>query len=93
MQFLLTNEYEKRQAARAVPGSWYERGRGWVLEDPTPRAAAVALKLFPALVAEHPELLAIRETLAQDVRPIDMATAYNWPIPAPRIRARLEELG
>lgn len=92
-EILLTDEYEARLRARAVPGAYYKRGAGWVLEDPTPRAAAVALKLFPHLVREYPELLTIREALAQDVRPIDMATDFNWPIPAPRLRARLEELG
>ena len=99
-QILLTDEWEKRLAARAVPGAWFKQGTGWVLEDPTPRAAAVAIKLFPHLVAEHPELLAIRESLAQDVRPIDMATEYaasvgEWGVAglAPRVQMALAEAG
>lgn len=90
----LTDQWERQQAARAVPGSYYSRDAGaWVLEDPTPRAAAVALKLFPELIRTHPELLEIREALAQDVRPIDYASDYAKPIAAPRLRTRLEELG
>lgn len=73
---LLTDQYERRLAARAVPGAFFKKGTGWAIEDPTPRSAAVALKLFPHLIREAPELLAIREALAQDVRPIDCATPY-----------------
>jgi SNF2 family DNA or RNA helicase len=97
--FLLTDEYEKRQVARAVPGAWYKKGEGWLLEDPTPRAAAVALKLFPHLIREAPELLAIRESLAQDCRPIDCATEYwtasGQPYHAvgPRVWAQLDSEG
>ncbi|MGZ6570504.1 MAG: DEAD/DEAH box helicase [Solirubrobacteraceae bacterium] len=81
-EILLTDDYARRQAARAVPGSWYSKAAGgYVIEDPTPRAAAVALKLFPHLIAEHPELLEIRAALAQDVRPIDCATPYYEQMP------------
>lgn len=91
MKYVLTNEWEERLKARAVPGSWFEKGLGWVIEDPTPRSAAVALKLFPKLISAHPELLAVREQLAQDVRPIDMATEYGYCIPAERVRERLAD--
>lgn len=73
---VLTDDFGRRAAARSVPGAYYQRGTGWVLDDPTPRAAAVALRLFPELSRTAPELLDVRSALAQDVRPIDCATAY-----------------
>lgn len=77
MNYWLTDEWNQQARARAVPGSFYSKEQGgWVFTDPTPRAAAVALKLFPHLITQHPELLAIREQLAQDVRPIDYAAEY-----------------
>lgn len=89
-EYILTDEWLDRLKALAVPGAYYRKGAGWVLEDPTPRAAAVALKLFPRLINEAPELMVLRESLAQDVRPIDMATPYwesftNKPYIAERV--------
>lgn len=100
-EYILTDEYTERLKAMAVPGAGYVRGKGWVLEDPTPRAAAVALKLFPKLISDAPELMVLREQLAQDVRPIDLATEYwnqagfgsrvlNF---APRVEAALSHQG
>ena len=63
---VLTSDYMKSAAARAVPGAEFEGG-AWVLPNPTPRAAVVALKLFPHLMHEHPELVEPMEWLAEAV--------------------------
>lgn len=87
----LTNEYLEGPKARSIPGAYYSREcRAWVLDDPTPRAAAVALRLFPGLSMEHPELSDIRAELAQEIRPFDNAQKYNRPIRAARVRAQLK---
>jgi hypothetical protein len=71
----LTDEWTKSAAARAVPGSEFDPGtKAWVLREPTPRAAAVALKLFPHLEHSHPELLELRDLLTRDAKPVDYAT-------------------
>lgn len=74
----LTTEYKKRLTASAVPGSYYDpESKSWVLLDPSPKAAAVALKLFPDLARSHPELVERRDQLRKDVRPFDNATAAH----------------
>lgn len=89
----LSAEWTDAPKARAIPGAFYDReNRAWVLQDPTPRGAAVALRLFPTLAGSNPELVDLRDSLGQDVRPFDNATPYNKPVGAPRLRARLEEL-
>lgn len=78
--------------ARAVPGAhWDGRWhiRAWVVDDPTPRAAAVLLKLFPELSERHPELLPLRETLLLDARPFDNATPHGRRVNAPHVEAAL----
>jgi SNF2 family DNA or RNA helicase len=90
----LTTEYVKSPQARAVPGAWFDRDRkAWVLKDPTPRAAAVALRLFPALAAQYPELPELRSQLGQEIRPFDQATKYGQQIEAPRVRQQLHAEG
>ena len=94
----LTTDLTKSTQARAIPGAYYDRGdgvRGWYINpnETTPRAAAVALKLFPELTFTAPQLVALRDQLIQDVRPFDNATSFDAPIGAPRIRAKLEERG
>jgi SNF2 family DNA or RNA helicase len=80
----LTNEWSKNGAARAVPGSYWHRERGaWVVENPTPRTAAVILRVFPDLGGKHPELNDLREQLLQDVRPFDNATPAGLRIRPP----------
>lgn len=75
----LTSEWTKAGLARAVPGAYWDGDYGergsWVLDDPSPRGAAVALQLFPHLNA-LPELIELRETLIRDATPIDFATPY-----------------
>ncbi len=88
----LTDEYQKSPMARAVPGAWFDRtAKAWVLTDPTPRAAAAALRLFPMLAVEYPELPELRAQLGQQVRPFDNASNYDQLIPARRVRKLLWE--
>jgi SNF2 family DNA or RNA helicase len=93
----LTSEWHKGMLARAVPGSYWDGvASSWVVDDPTPRAAAVILKLFPHLGLQHPELSALRDELLQDVRPFDNATpwvkANDVRLGAQRVRKVLEGL-
>jgi SNF2 family DNA or RNA helicase len=72
---VLTREYRQRLSARAVPGAvWDPEAKAWVLVDPSPRAAAVALKMFPDLAAQYPELVERREQLRRGTRPVDNAS-------------------
>lgn len=90
----LTDDYLKRNAARSVPGAFYDSAhKAWVLKDPTPRAAAVVLKLFPDLAAQYPELLNERSKLDQDVRPFDTARKLGLSIEAPEVQDRMDYLG
>jgi hypothetical protein len=95
----VTDSFTKRPMAMAIPGCYYEREvKAYVLETDsvTPRAAMVALKLFPELVLdpEGGELLAQkRELLVQDIRPFDNATSYGRDPDAPTVRAALQEDG
>lgn len=90
----LTDQYQRRHLAQAVPGSYYEPAvEAWVLPDPTPRSAAVALRMFPELSLSYPELGEIRDQLAQDVRPFDNATPYNLPVTAPFVENALADEG
>lgn len=90
---LLTDNMAQRLQALAVPGAYYEKGEGYLLdtETTTPRAAAVACQLFPEATVRAPELVALRDQLVQDIRPFDNATPFDSPIGAERIRARLRE--
>jgi SNF2 family DNA or RNA helicase len=78
VSIVLTDEWHKQGLARAVPGSYWDgEERAWVLDDPTPRSAAVALKLFPDLNHRAPELVELRGEMLSDLRPFDNATPYN----------------
>lgn len=95
---VLTDEWPKQAMARAVPGAhWCDENRAWVVDDITPRGAAVALKLFPNLRRDHPELEQLRDSLLSDIRPFDNATAYveqtGYRIDAPLVRASLAARG
>jgi SNF2 family DNA or RNA helicase len=86
----LSKEYTDASKARAVPGAWFDREtKGWVLKDPTPRAAAVALRMFPTLGVTNPELVELRASLGQQVRPFDNATPFGMRIEAPGVEAAL----
>lgn len=87
----LTSEWTRRHMAMAVPGAYYNREVGaYVLDEVTPRAAAMALRLFPDLTVAYPELEDERDKLYQDARPFDNATPYDKRIAAERIREQLE---
>lgn len=90
---VLTSEGNKFQMARAVPGSFYEKGKGYCvnLDMLRPRDAVVACKLFPEVTVTHPELVELRDQLVQDIRPFDNATPYDSPINAPVVREKLRE--
>ena len=92
----ITNDWHKTQMARAIPGAYYSKDdAAWVLDpvELTPRGAAVALKLFPTLGIEHPQLNEIRDRMLLDVRPFDNATPYGKRIEAPGVESVLSELG
>src|SRR6266496_4738731 len=62
----LTSDYAKRHMARSIPGAiWSAEAQAWVLPDPTPRSAAIALRLFPELAITDPWLADLRDQLAQ----------------------------
>lgn len=91
---VLASEWHKQGLARAVPGAyWNAEQSAWVLDEPTPRAAAVALKLFPGLGREHPDLVAARDQLVRDVRPVDNATPYGKRVSIPRVQPALDAVG
>ncbi len=74
---LITDDYRQTAKARAVPYSIF-MGGGWYLPpDPDPESARIAIRLFPALQATHPELVARARLSAADYTPIDLATA-RW---------------
>lgn len=94
----LTDEWAKSAMARAVPGAFWSPDDGaYVVNEPTARAAAVILKLFPQLQVKHPELVPLRDELLADVRPFDMATPWvketSARLAAPRVRKVLKEVG
>ena len=94
MLITLTDDYLKSASARAVPGAFFSKEhRAWILSDPTPRGAAVALRLFPHLATEYPELPELRASLGQEIRPFDQATAFDTPVQAPRVREALAAEG
>jgi hypothetical protein len=93
LEVRLTDEWAKSQMARAVPGSfWSDEHKAHMVIDPTPRSAAVILRLFPELGVEHPELAGLRDQLLGDIRPFDNATPYGKHIGAPRVRATMADL-
>jgi SNF2 family DNA or RNA helicase len=91
---VLTSEWTKSAAARAVPGSaWDPDEKAHVVHDITPRAAAVALKLFPGIEHRHPELLELRDLLIRDAKPVDYATTLGLRIGAPTVRKAMADRG
>ena len=74
-RYVLTKDHARRVAALAVPGAWWSKQDGaYVMENPTPRAAAAAITLFPEALLRHPELQQVRDRDYGDARPHDFAT-------------------
>src|SRR5262245_50698389 len=94
----LTREYTRSAAARAVPGAYFA-DKAWRLDNPDPRAAVVALKLFPELMHKHPELVELRDSAMQNAKPVDYATPYWQQLGSPasigalRVEQQLKERG
>jgi hypothetical protein len=80
--------------ARAIPGAeWSREHHAMVLPAPTARDAMVALTLMPTLANDHPELVELRDTLIQNVRPTDHATRLQIKIDAPIVHKSLLDEG
>lgn len=74
----LTDEWTKRQAAFEVDGAYWDGAEGcWMVDDPSPRAASIALALFPELIESYPELVDIRASGYGTARPTDYATGLG----------------
>lgn len=90
----ITNDYAKTHMARAIPGAfWHTENKTWQIDEPTPRAAAIALRMFPELVIEYPWLADVRDRMVQDVRPFDNATPLGKRVEADHVEQRLAEDG
>ncbi len=79
----ITNLYTQNAMARAIPNAEFSRERKqWELDMDiaTPRDAVVALKLFPELAVEYPQLIDLQQQMIQEMRPFDNATPFNNPI-------------
>lgn len=74
----LTSDHRYRQKALAVPGAYWSRERNaYAVDNPTPRAAAAIIALFPEALVEQPELTGIRDRDYGDARPHDFATGLG----------------
>lgn len=92
-RIFLTDEWNRRTAAQAVIGSQYYRERdprGWWVDNPDARSAAVICRLFPELQDEYPDLTVLRDSLMKDARPFDNATPLGKMIDAPRVEPILQ---
>lgn len=72
---VLTEDYRYRSKAEAVPGAYWSRERkAFVVKNPTPRAAAAIIALFPHALVDHPELIPLRDSVYGNARPHDFAS-------------------
>jgi SNF2 family DNA or RNA helicase len=70
----LTDDHRLRQRALAVPGAYWSREhKDYRADNPTPRAAAAIIALFPDALIEHPELTRVRDRDYGNARPHDYA--------------------
>lgn len=91
---IITREYTAGPSARAIPGAYFDRDeKAWVLQEPTARAATVALRLFPGLGTTYPELGALRDELTRDIRPLALSDDYRIAVHAPGVEAELHARG
>lgn len=73
---MLTDDYRKNSLAKCVPGAWYGAGAWYLPPEPDADQARIALRIFPALQVQHPELVATARLSAIDYRPIDLSTPH-----------------
>ena len=78
MSYFITTDYMKRNKAMAIPGAYYDPATQSYRfeENPTPRTALIAIKLFPELAVMHPELEQTRDAFVQDIRPLNYAQEW-----------------
>lgn len=70
----LTDDHRYRMKAMAVDGAyWSKERRTYAVDNPTPRAAAATIALFPETLVTHPELTEIRDRDYGNARPYDFA--------------------
>lgn len=75
---LLSDEFMDQAKAKAINGTYWARGKGWVLANPTPRDARAAIALFPSVLADYPELAdRAEEDLGAGARPHDFAAELD----------------
>lgn len=91
-RFVITDDHRYRTAALAVPGAmWSKTEQAYVVDNPTPRAAAAMIALFPHSLVKYPELTAIRDRDYGDARPHDFASelAMSLELPAEELGGRV----
>jgi hypothetical protein len=78
-----------------VPGAyWDPELRAWVLDDePDPRGAVVACRMFPGIEHDHPILAELRDSMATDAAPRDYAGELGLQVNAPRVTAQMGARG
>lgn len=73
--YVLTADHRYRGKALAVDGAYYSHERkAYAVDNPSPRAAAAIMALFPEVLVDHPELAEIRTRGYGDARPYDYAS-------------------
>jgi hypothetical protein len=71
----LTDEHRFRIKALAVPGAYWSKERKvYAVDNPTPRAAAAIIALFPEALVRYPILTDVRSRDYGDARPHDFAS-------------------
>jgi SNF2 family DNA or RNA helicase len=75
LRIRLIDDHRYRQRALAVDGAYWNREeRSYVVDNPTPRAAAATIALFPEALVAYPELTGVRDSAYGDARPYDFAS-------------------
>lgn len=75
----LTDDHKYRQKVLAVDGAFWSRESGaYIVNNPSPRAAAAIIALFPEALVLYPELTRIRDSAYGDARPHDFASELEF---------------
>ena len=96
MKIPITNLYTQNAMAQAIPNAEFNRETRWWeldLDEATARDAMVALKLFPELAVDFPELIDLQQTIVQEMRPFDNATPFDTRIEDNVVSAMMAEEG